>query len=130
MTDKATKQSGSSSKGSNQKKSAKSSKAAPKRPNLFQRFFAYLKNVRQEINRTSWPSRGEVLRMSAIVIGALLFFGVTIFSLDSIMTKFVAFYAKLAPLASAGASGVGGASPDSAFDLLDQLLYSISEMIN
>ena len=121
MTDKASKK-GSTSKQTKSTKSSKSAKAAPKKPNAFQRFFAYLKNVRQEINRTSWPSRAEVMRMSAIVIGALLFFGIIIFGLDSIMTRFVAFYAKLSQYAKV-------VEPESLSDVLDHVLSGLSSSI-
>ena len=70
-------------------KQEKKPKAAAKKPNVLQRFVAYLKNVRLEIKRTSWPSRGEIWRMSLIVVGALVFFGITIFGLDTIMTWLV-----------------------------------------
>jgi preprotein translocase subunit SecE len=96
-------------------KTSKSSKAAPKKPNIFQRFFTYLRSVRQEIRRTSWPSGSEVLRMSGIVIGALLFFGVIIYSLDSIMTQLVAWYARLA----------ARFSPDTITQLLEQINESL-----
>ncbi|MCL2632419.1 MAG: preprotein translocase subunit SecE [Coriobacteriia bacterium] len=103
---------------SNQSKSSKSSKAAQSKPSAAQRFIAYLKNVRQEIKRTSWPNRAEVLKMSALVIGALVFFGLTIFSLDSIMTRFVAFYAKLSPSSS-------GVDSSSIQELLNQVLSGL-----
>ena len=83
------------SKPAKQDKKAKQAKATNKKPNIFQRFFTYLKNVRLEIKRTSWPSRNEVYRMSLIVIGALLFFGVTIYALDTLMTQVVRVYSGL-----------------------------------
>ena len=104
-------------------KTSKASKAPSKKPNVFRRFSAYLKNVRQEIKRTSWPSRDEVFRMSAIVIGALLFFGITIFSLDSIMTRLVALYARLAPSAS-------NVEVESISNLLHQILSDLSNTIH
>jgi len=70
----------------------KAKAAAAKKPNILQRFLAYLKNVRLEIKRTSWPGRAEVGRMSLIVIGALVFFGVTIFGIDTLMTWLVGQY--------------------------------------
>ena len=96
-------------------KSSKSGKATAKKPNIFQRFANYLRSVRQEINRTSWPSGSEVLRMSGIVIGALLFFGIVIYSLDSIMTQLVAWYARLA----------AQFRPDTITELIQQLSDSL-----
>ena len=56
--------------------------------------------------------------MSSIVIGALLFFGIIIFSLDSIMTRFIAFYAQFAPAASE-------AGADSIYDLLGAVIDNL-----
>jgi preprotein translocase SecE subunit len=109
--------------GKSTKQTNRSGKAATKKPNVFQRFAAYMKNVRQEIRRTSWPTRGEVGKMSALVIGALLFFGITIFALDGVMTRFVAFYATLAP----EAVSFTPETPDSAHDLLDQIAEDMGQ---
>ena len=80
-----------------QQKPQKSTKQAPKKDGIFKKIFGYFKNVRLEIKRTTWPSRNEVFRMSLIVVGALLFFGVLIFFIDQIMTLFVKFYTGLVP---------------------------------
>jgi len=102
-------------------KSSKSSKAVAKKPNILSRFMAYLRSVRQEIKRTSWPSGSEVLRMSSIVIGALLFFGILIYAIDGIMTRFVAFYATLAP------EQTFVAAPESVKELLNMIKGSMTE---
>ena len=80
-----------------QQKSAKSSKQGPKKDGVLKKVLAYFKNVRLEIKRTTWPSRNEVLRMSLIVVGALLFFGVFIFAIDWVMTQLLNIYASLVP---------------------------------
>ena len=80
-----------------QQKPAKSGKQAQKKDGIFKKIVTYFKNVRLEVKRTTWPSRNEVFRMSLIVIGALLFFGVFIFALDQLMTQFVKFYSTLVP---------------------------------
>jgi len=72
------------------KKAKKAPKKGPqKKPNIFKRFFNYIRNVRLEIKRTTWPTRNEVLNMTIIVIVALLFFGVLIFIVDQIMVVVV-----------------------------------------
>ena len=96
------------------KKSAKNSKQDQKKPNFIKRFLAYLKNVRLEIKRTTWPTRNEVLRMSLIVIGALLFFGAFIFIMDWVMTKLVEFYSTFAV----------SSTPAGGFPFLSQLYSS------
>ncbi|MCL1880040.1 MAG: preprotein translocase subunit SecE [Actinomycetia bacterium] len=81
------------SKGDNKK----STKGSPKKENIFQRFVGYVKNVRQEVKRTTWPSRDDVLRMSLIVIGALIFFGILIAVVDWVMTILLNAYSGLQP---------------------------------
>jgi len=91
-------------------KQEKKAKPSQKKPNVFQRFMAYLKNVQMEIKRTSWPNRNEVGRMSLIVIGALVFFGVTIFAIDFAMTQLLSVVATMIP----------GESPLTLAELLDR----------
>jgi preprotein translocase subunit SecE len=68
---------------------------APKKEGFVKKIANYFHNVRLEIKRTTWPSRNEVLRMSLIVIGALLFFGVFIFIADWVMTNLLDLYSGL-----------------------------------
>jgi preprotein translocase SecE subunit len=81
-------------------KASKSAKQAPKKDNIFRKALTYFKNVRLEIKRTTWPTRNEVFRMSLIVIGALLFFGVLIFFFDWVMTRLLELYASVRPSSS------------------------------
>ncbi|MDR2035631.1 MAG: preprotein translocase subunit SecE [Coriobacteriales bacterium] len=71
---------------------AKDPKKANKKPNIFRRFVDYLKQVRLEIKRTTWPTKNEVLNMTIIVMVALLFFGVLIFVIDLIMVELLKLY--------------------------------------
>jgi preprotein translocase subunit SecE len=77
------------------KQAKKTKAAAPKKDGIFKKITNYFHNVRLEIKRTTWPSRDEVLRMSLIVIGALLFFGVFIFIADWVMTNLLDLYSGL-----------------------------------
>jgi len=97
-----------------EKKAAKNSKKEQKKPSIFKRILTYFKNVRLEIKRTTWPTRNEVFRMSLIVIGALLFFGVFIFIMDWVMTKLLEFYSTLAVKST----------PEGGFPLLSNLYSS------
>ena len=107
--------SGKSAKGSdkNAKKSTKKSKQ--KKPNIFKRFANYIRNVRLEVKRTTWPTRNEVLNMTIIVIVALIFFGVLIFIVDQIMIIVVDLISGLRLGANAasltGAEGAKGILP-------------------
>lgn len=76
---------------------AKDPKKSNKKPNIFRRFIEYIKQVRLEIKRTTWPTKHEVLNLTIIVLIALLFFGVLIFILDFIMVQLLQLYAGLAP---------------------------------
>jgi len=77
-----------------------------KKPNIFRRFVDYIKQVRLEIKRTTWPTGNEVLNMTIIVLVALLFFGVFIFLIDFVMVRFVEFYGQLVPTAEVDASAL------------------------
>jgi preprotein translocase SecE subunit len=76
------------------KDSKKAPKKAQKKPGIFSRFFTYIGNVRQEVKRTTWPTRFEVLNMTIIVIIALLFFGALIFLIDQLMIFGVEWFAQ------------------------------------
>ena len=60
----------------------KSEKKEDKKPK--KRRFAFLKDVKAEMKRVTWPSKEEVLRWSGVVIVALLFFGIFAYIIDSI----------------------------------------------
>ena len=45
--------------------------------------FKFLKEVRSEMKRVTWPSRTDVIRWTGVVIVALLFFGIYVALLDN-----------------------------------------------
>ena len=45
--------------------------------------FIFLKEVRSEMKRVTWPTKPEVIRWSVVVVAALLFFGVYVALLDN-----------------------------------------------
>lgn len=53
-------------------------KSAPKK-----RRFGFLKDVRAELKRVTWPTKQDVLRWSVVVVVALVFFGVYVAVLDN-----------------------------------------------
>ena len=55
-------------------------KAKPKKQR-----FKFLKEVRSELKRVTWPTRNEVLRWTGVVVGALLFFGIFVAVLDNLI---------------------------------------------
>ena len=63
-----------------QKQAAEKKAAKPKKQR-----FKFLREVRSELKRVTWPSRSDVVRWTAVVIGALLFFGVFVAVLDNLI---------------------------------------------
>ncbi len=78
------------------KSAAKKSVKKDKKPNIFQRFVQYLRDVRVELKRVIWPTRREVLNSSLVVISALLFFGVLIYLVDTGIVPVLSAFSKLA----------------------------------
>lgn len=67
------------------KKSEKDDKN--KKPSLWKRAIGFFKDVRGELKRVTWPTKQDVLRWSAVVVVALLFFGIYVVILDGIVTQ-------------------------------------------
>jgi preprotein translocase subunit SecE len=49
----------------------------------------FLREVRNELKRVTWPSRKEVYATTLVVIVTSVFFGVYLFSLDQVFEKSV-----------------------------------------
>ena len=47
--------------------------------------FKFIKEVRAEMKRVTWPTRTDVLRWSGVVVAALVFFGVYVAILDNLI---------------------------------------------
>lgn len=47
--------------------------------------FQFIKDVKAEMKRVTWPSRQDVVRWSGVVVGALVFFGVYVALLDNVI---------------------------------------------
>jgi preprotein translocase subunit SecE len=47
--------------------------------------FQFLKDVRAEMKRVTWPTRQDVTRWTGVVVGALVFFGVYVAVLDNVI---------------------------------------------
>ena len=47
--------------------------------------FKFLKAVKAEMKRVTWPSRSDVLRWTGVVVLALLFFGIFVAGLDNLI---------------------------------------------
>jgi len=47
--------------------------------------FQFLRDVRAEMKRVTWPDRTDVVRWSGVVVGALVFFGAYVAVLDNVI---------------------------------------------
>lgn len=47
--------------------------------------FKFLREVKAELKRVTWPTRTEVLRWTGVVVAALVFFGVFVAVLDNLI---------------------------------------------
>ena len=66
------------------KKEEQEPKVKPKaEPVKKKKRFQFLKDIRAELKRVTWPTRKDVLQWSGVVVGALLFFGVFVALLDN-----------------------------------------------
>ena len=72
-------------KGAPKKSDAASSpaKASKKEDKPKKKRFQFLREVRSEMKRVTWPTRTDVLRWSGVVVVALLFFGIFVALLDN-----------------------------------------------
>ncbi len=48
----------------------------------YKRFIVFLRDVRAEIKKVTWPSKNEVYSTTIVVIIATIFFGVYLYMLD------------------------------------------------
>ena len=79
---------GKSSQANGSEKDAKQGKAVEKKAEKKaskpkKKRFQFLKDVKAEMKRVTWPSRQDVLRWSVVVVAALLFFGIYVAVLDN-----------------------------------------------
>jgi len=60
-------------------------KKAEEKPKKKKKRFQFLRDVKAEMKRVTWPTKKDVLRWSLVVVAALLFFGVYVAVLDNII---------------------------------------------
>ena len=56
----------------------------------YKRFFSFLKEVKAELKKVTWPSRNEVYTTTIVVIIAAVFFGFYLFFMDIIFSWVIA----------------------------------------
>jgi preprotein translocase subunit SecE len=52
----------------------------------YRRFGNFLKDVRSELKKVTWPARPEVINTTIVVIAATIFFGFYLFLMDVIFS--------------------------------------------
>lgn len=52
----------------------------------YKRLFSFLKDVRAEARKVTWPSRQEIYSTTLVVIFAIIFFGFYLFFMDLIFS--------------------------------------------
>ncbi len=57
-----------------------------KKEKWYKRFINYLRDVRYEAKKVTWPSRKEVINTTLVVIMAVIFFGFYLFLWDVIFS--------------------------------------------
>ncbi len=55
----------------------------------YKRFFSFLKEVRAELKKVTWPSRRETANTTLVVILSVFFFGFYLFFMDIIFSRLI-----------------------------------------
>jgi len=55
----------------------------------YKRFFSFLKEVRSELKKVTWPSRRETANTTLVVILSVFFFGFYLFFMDIIFSRII-----------------------------------------
>jgi len=58
-----------------------------KEKNIFKRMGAYLRDVRGEMKKVTWPSKDDMIKTTVAVIIISLFFGVYLFGVDFVFSR-------------------------------------------
>jgi preprotein translocase subunit SecE len=53
---------------------------------LYKRFSNFLREVRSEIKKVTWPSRNEVYNTTIVVLIAMVFFGFYLYFMDAVFS--------------------------------------------
>jgi len=60
-----------------------------------ERVIGYLKSVRAEVRRVTWPTRNEVITMTALIIVLAVLMTLYIWGVDTILQAILRFFALL-----------------------------------
>ena len=62
---------------------------------MFERLREYLKGVRSEVDRVSWPTRQEVISLTALILLLVIVLTTYIWGVDTIIKAVLRFFVRL-----------------------------------
>jgi preprotein translocase subunit SecE len=62
---------------------------------MLERITNYLKGVRGEVDRVSWPSRSEVISLTALILLLVVILTIYIWGVDTILQAVIRFFVQL-----------------------------------
>jgi len=62
---------------------------------MFERITNYLKGVRSELDRVSWPTRNEVISFTVLILVLVVILTTYIWGVDTIIQGFIRFFVQL-----------------------------------
>ena len=62
---------------------------------MFERITNYLKGVRSEVDRVSWPTRSEVISFTVLILVLVVVMTIYIWGVDTIIQAVIRFFVQL-----------------------------------
>lgn len=62
---------------------------------MFERITNYLKGVRSELDRVSWPTRNEIISFTVLILVLVVILTTYIWGVDTIIQGFIRFFVQL-----------------------------------
>jgi preprotein translocase subunit SecE len=62
---------------------------------MYERVMSYLKGVRSEVRRVSWPTRNEVISLTALILLLTVVLTLYIWGVDTVLQAIIRFFALL-----------------------------------
>ena len=62
---------------------------------MFERITHYLKGVRSEVDRISWPTRSEVISFTVLILVLVVILTVYIWGVDTVIQAVIRFFVQL-----------------------------------
>jgi len=62
---------------------------------MFERITNYLKGVRSEVDRVSWPTRSEVISFTVLILVLVVILTIYIWGVDTIIQAVIRFFVQL-----------------------------------